>query len=96
MKNKKRYVLKNKKRFIISVIIILTVMFIALFSDISYGYREPCYKVLTLKSGDTLWDIAEQYKGNRDLRQFIYKIKELNGLEAGNLAEGEKIKIPLN
>lgn len=44
--------------------------------------------------GETLWDIAEKYNENTDIRSYIYKIKELNpNLNTGNLQVGQEIKI---
>lgn len=96
MKNKKKYVLKNKKRFFSIIFIILAVMFIAVFSDISYGYNEPAYKTLIVKPGDTLWNIAKQHKNDCEIREFVYEIKKLNGLKNSCLIQGEEIKIPIH
>ncbi len=96
MENNKRYVLKNKKRFFSVIFIILAIMFIAVFSDISYGYDEPTYKTLIVKPGDTLWDIAAQHKNSCDIREFVYKIKKLNGLKTSSLIVGKEIKIPIH
>jgi predicted RNA-binding protein associated with RNAse of E/G family len=95
MKNKRKYVLKNKKRFVSLIITILAIIFIAVFSDISYGFNENTYKTLVFKSGDTLWDIAKQYKNDGDIRKFVFDIKKLNDLKSSSLVEGSEIKIPM-
>ncbi len=49
-----------------------------------------------VKNGDTLWHIARQYySSNTDLREVIFKIKEINNLPNSDLRPGQQIKIPL-
>lgn len=44
--------------------------------------------------GETLWDIAEEYNENTDIRDYIYQLKQINSnIDAGNLHEGQEIKI---
>lgn len=94
MKIGKKYVLKNKKRFFSVIIIILIVMFTAIFSDISYGFNEPAYEFYIVKSGDTLWDIAKQYNGDGDIRKLVYEIKSINKFKSSVLIEGQQIRLP--
>lgn len=47
-----------------------------------------------VQSGDTLWDIAEEYSPNdMDIREYIYNIKEHNGLETLNIHPGMALEI---
>lgn len=51
---------------------------------------------VTADSGDTLWDICEQYKpDNMDLRDFIAKVKYKNHIRDSALSIGQEIIIPL-
>lgn len=51
---------------------------------------------VTVKSGDTLWNIAKRYyNSNADLREIIYEIKKINNLSTSDLRPGQQIKIPL-
>lgn len=45
--------------------------------------------------GDTLWDIAEQYRPDRDPREVIAQIQQINGITDGKIYPGQKLKIPL-
>jgi len=38
-----------------------------------YGYREPSYEAITVKRGDTLWSIAENYN-KRGISENTYMI----------------------
>ena len=54
--------------------------------------ENPSYKYHTIKSGDTLWDIAKQYEGVT-----VNEIKALNkGLNYKKLKPGDKIIVSLN
>ncbi|MDR1466963.1 MAG: LysM peptidoglycan-binding domain-containing protein [Oscillospiraceae bacterium] len=52
------------------------------------GGGENDHLVYTVKAGDSLWSIAQQFGTTVDV------IKELNGLENNNLTIGQQLKIP--
>lgn len=90
---KKRYVLKNKKRFICFIAFVLTLMVIIVSMANIYGYQEECYETITVNSGDTLWDIALRYNKKGDIREYIHKIIEINNLENSGIKAGEELII---
>ena len=91
--------IKNKFRFItfVTVLVIAISMLIGAFfpvaalSDISgKSYVEVC-----IEDGDTLWALAERYgNSDKDIREFIYEICDLNDISASGLMAGMSIKIP--
>jgi hypothetical protein len=54
------------------------------------------YLLWEVKSGDTLWSIAKKSlpKG-RDIRDYIYEIKEVNQLQTANIIVGRQLQIPI-
>lgn len=93
---KKRYVLKNKTRFFtfLSTMIILSVI-ITLNGNV-YGYKEPTFKTVMVKGGDTLWNIAKcNYNDQGDIRKNIYEIKKINHLDSSEIFEGTQLLIPV-
>lgn len=51
--------------------------------------------VVTVHTGDTLWDIAKKYAdGSDDIRYIIYIIKDRNGLKSADIKPGQKLIIP--
>ncbi|NLD20351.1 MAG: LysM peptidoglycan-binding domain-containing protein [Clostridiales bacterium] len=97
--NKKKYRIKSKSRFIISLIIMIgilvTAVNIATGQIISTALAEPQYTEVTVVSGDTLWDIANTYKSNDiDTRKAVYTICQINSIEPSGLEPGMTINVP--
>ena len=92
----------NKKKFIISTIIIVGSLLLMILSfNNTYSKAQISYKQNYIFEGDTLWSIAkeeintnEYYKG-KDIRKVVYEIKQINNLENNkDLVVGQKIIIP--
>ena len=91
----------NKKKFIRSFIFLVGLIFLTLIGIThTYSKTELSYKEDYIIKGDTLWSIAEneinhnEYYKNKDIREVMYEIKQLNNLQNGNLEIGQKILIP--
>lgn len=91
----------NKKKFIRSFIFLVGLIFLTLIGITqTYSKTELSYKEDYIIKGDTLWSIAEneinhnEYYKNKDIRDVMYEIKQLNNLQNGNLEIGQKILIP--
>ena len=94
--NKKRYVLKNRMRFFGFLFFVFLITFIAVYTAGVSGYTEPVYRTVTIKSGDTLWSIAQQYKDDDcDIREYIYNVKKLNNIDSSILIADTSILIPV-
>ena len=91
--------IKNKFRFItfVTIMVLLISMAIgAMFPVVALSeYSGGSYVEVCVKSGDTLWTLAERYGNtNKDIREFIYEICDLNGINASGLIAGMTIRIP--
>ncbi len=58
------------------------------------GTKEQIATWVTIKPGDTLWAIAGEISPERDPREVVWEIKQLNDLSAGLIA-GQQIRIPI-
>lgn len=92
----------NKGKFIRTISIIIIVLgALMIFSKNTYSKVEITYKEDYIYSGDTLWSIAEQqvsnnkYFENKDIREIVSELKNINNISNSKLNEGEKIKIPI-
>lgn len=93
----------NKTKFIrtISLIIIILICVLIVFSKNTYSNGEISYKEEYIYNGDTLWNIAKKerennkYFENKDIRDVIAELKNVNNFSNSELVEGNKIKIPI-
>ncbi len=93
---KRRYVLKNKGRFYIFVIM-LTILLssISLLNFAQSADNGQAYTTVVVEHGDTLWDLAKEYNKKGDLRQYIKKIEEANQLNDSLIYAGDVLKMPM-
>ena len=53
-------------------------------------------QVITVHTGDTLWDIAADWSGrDADIREVILRIQKENKLSGSDLAVGQRLVIPV-
>lgn len=95
----KRHRIKSDFRFTLFLLvcmILIILMANAIFAfNPAVSLTEKTYETIEIFSGDTLWEIAKEYApDNMDLRRAVYKLQELNNLNAADLMPGMVIKIP--
>lgn len=97
-----RITIVNKKRFMFTIIIIIFILFFGLFFSIyAIINKAECtqdikYIEVYVQDGDTIWNIAKQYvSNNRDIRDLIYEIGQINNLKDYNIYPGDIIRIPI-
>ncbi|MDK2920105.1 MAG: hypothetical protein PWQ37_2838 [Candidatus Petromonas sp.] len=97
----RKLVIVNKKRFILSTTLLLMILFTLIMSIYALinrveGYEGMQYIEISVKDGDTVWDLARKYTSNdKDVRKSIYKISKINNLNNYHIFPGQIIKIPL-
>ena len=57
-------------------------------------YEVTSTEVVTVRSGDTLWNIAFTVKANVDIRRIVDDIRAINDIDPGDLRPGMKIEVP--
>lgn len=94
---KKKYILKNKRRFILIIAILISIIFSTLIiaTTRTKGYAEPQHTQIVVAPGDTLWDIVCEYYGNNvDIRRKILSIRNTNKLVTSELQVGQVLLLP--
>ena len=88
--------IRNKAKFIRSMAIAIFLL-VALFNiSIAKSNSEAEYIDYTVTKGETLWSIAKEYTPNdKDIRQTIYEIKQINNMQTSNVYENQTIKIKI-
>ncbi len=89
----------NKFRFSIFIIIVSLVIISGVGTLIGLNTVEsasiPKYIEVYVDSGDTLWDIAQEYGPDHvDTRKTIYEISKLNQLNQDYIYPGQVLRIP--
>lgn len=82
--------IKNKFKFIRSTIILILIILGIFCMSISKEKTE--YIDYTVGKGETLWSIAAD-RTYGDIRDYIYTIKDINGMTTSELQEGQTIKL---
>lgn len=82
--------IKNKFKFIRSTIILILII-LGIFC-VSVSKEKTEYIDYTVGKGETLWSIAAD-RTDGDIRDYIYTIKDINGMTTSELQEGQAIKL---
>lgn len=94
-----RYKVTNIKKFkrfmFIAVLLISTMLFVPLATSKAYSKDIPQFEYIKVKKGDTLWAIASNYSGNKEIREVIYEISQINNIHNAQIYPGDIIKIPV-
>lgn len=56
---------------------------------------QTAYESVYISSGDSLWSIAQQYRGDQDTAVFVENLKMLNGLSSDHIQAGYYILVPV-
>ena len=63
-------------------------------ADASSQAVEVEFHMITVQSGDSLWSIASDHAGGRDVREVIDDIMRLNGLTSMSVEPGQHLAMP--
>lgn len=93
----KKYKLINKARFysfIIAIVLIISMGVLLKHQSVQCENIDK-YEIVTVQNGDTIWDIAKKYNvQDKDLREFVYKIKKENDMFGDLITPNQKLKVP--
>ena len=93
--------ISTKKIFIIAGIILVTVLYILISHKDSpatsaSNASKKYYKCITIEEGDTLWDIANEYKTEEyaSTQDYIDEVLVMNNLNTDVIVDGTNLLIP--
>lgn len=85
-----------KKRIILLLATVLlitvgSVIFGSAFSSVQANTEEQtkCYKSIVIEAGDSLWSIANEYRGVESTKAYIGELKQLNGIVSDTIHQGQ-------
>lgn len=87
----------NALKIIRMVSLTLLISFAVLFTlkSSASGLTNDSFIEVTVRQGDTLWEIANQYNGDENIQKVIFEVMEFNNKQNSDLYPGEKLKIPI-
>jgi hypothetical protein len=93
---KRRLRIRNKTRFVVCLIILLTII---AFLIPEKGTSQVNWKSYHVSYGDTYWGIAKElqkngYRSNADIRDVVHELVSKSGIQAHELKEGDIIFVP--
>ncbi len=93
---KRRYILKNKRRFAAVIMIFsLVVVFTGLMVNAGAASQEQeINETINVARGDTLWEIALDHSKDTDPRAYIHKVKKLNQINGDDIFAGQMLLLP--
>ena len=96
----KRYRISNRFRFtvfvVLTIILLTTAINFALGLNTAASLTVQDYMDVEIKSGDTLWNIAQAYMpDDMDTRKAVYQLCSLNDISADQLYAGMTIQVPI-
>jgi len=79
--------------FSIFLIVLVSLMWMKL--CISQAQSPKTYEKRLVQEGDTLWGYAQEKCGlNADIREYVWKVREVNKLEDAKILPGQVIMLP--
>lgn len=80
----------------VAVTVLVVGVFLGLLVPVLLAADEPVEgpRVHIVRSGDTLWRLAETYAPDDDPRRFVFEVQRLNGLKGVSLQPGLRLTLP--
>jgi LysM repeat protein len=93
--DRRKRVTRNRTIATIFSLVILSLLIISTVT--ANGETKKELKSITIRSGETLWSIASDYrKPGQDVRKLIEEIKKANNMNTSIIIAGETILVPIN
>ena len=99
----KRRARAKAARFFTALVVISVIVCVILFANKNQVHAveggdsaslSKYYKTITIQPGDTLWDIAAEYKmENRSTKDYVNELMQMNGLHNDNITAGMNLVI---
>lgn len=96
-----RKVVRKSRKIRKNMFLLLTMALILCLGTFAMGAQsvketKTYYESVQIHKGDTLWDIADEYKmEGEETEHMVDAIMELNGLKTANVRAGESIIVPV-
>lgn len=93
------YRIVNPVRFFFFILLSVMIIIFAGYGLLNIGSAEAAsaetYAQVTISENDTLWEIADHYNPDGDIRTIVHEIYEINGITADDVVPGLTISVPI-
>ena len=98
LKRRRRQVAKRNMIFLLATVMIITIGSVIFGSTFSSAKNDEeyktCYKSIEIQKGDSLWNIAEEYKSETESTvEYINAHMDLNNLTSDMIHEGQYLVV---
>lgn len=83
--------IRNNSFIVTMISITLIIMAIIVLTD----EKIEQYDSIQVEHGDSLWSIADQYRGKMDKLEWIAQVEKINDVKANNIKAGSTLHIPI-
>lgn len=91
--------LNMMKRSLYIAVIVIGILLLTIIPSLpehTSAQNEKDYQLVYVETGDSLWSLAKRYvPKDKEIRKFIYEIRQLNDIDPSKLRPGELLKIPV-
>lgn len=77
-----------------SVLIFLGVVLLFIGTGINTIMKSDAGEEITVVSGDTLWSLAKEHKGEMDTQEWIYEVVQSNAIIDNQIFAGKTLVVP--
>ena len=87
---------KRMQELLIKITLSIALSFTLIFTSVSvFQTVNKKYQTITVKKGDTLWNIADRINNGKDVRGLVSEISSVNGIQPNNVMSGQQIMVPV-
>ncbi|MDD6483324.1 MAG: LysM peptidoglycan-binding domain-containing protein [Clostridiales bacterium] len=92
----KKYIIRRRAAAAVMALIAMTVLVYAMSAVSANALKNRETAVVTVCTGDTLWDIANKINtSSKDIRKVVDDIMRLNRLDGADLHAGDRLVVPV-
>ena len=96
----KKLIIKDRKKFNRFIVIASLILAVLVYAVMSMFFPTPVRGLsgnttIVVSHGDTLWDIALSLDADKDVREVVYDIYEINNISRdGSIKAGQVLQLP--
>jgi len=95
-RNHKRLIyIRRRICVVLTIVAMLSLLITSVYAIDVNSKKQIEYKSMVVKSGDSLWSIASNNNGNKDIRTIIREIKKINNISQNTINIGDILMVPV-